>query len=111
QDSDALLELVGELQTSGLELNNLHYSLSSARYEAEAATLLEAALTKLQHRAEEAAAGLGKSGANLIEVNLNDSGNTVYFAREAMTMRASAAGSAVSTPVAEPGKSQVTLNV
>lgn len=112
QDSDALLELVGQLQSNGLELNNLYYSLSSARYEAEAATLLQAALSKLQNRAEEAAEGLGKSEAELIEVNLNDSGNSVYFAREAaMAMRASAADSAVSTPVAEPGKSQVTLNV
>ena len=111
ENSDALLELVGSLQSNGLELTGLHYSLSSARYERETADLLQAALEKLQRRADDAAAGLGKTRAELIEVNLNDGGNMAYFPREMMAMRASAADSGVSTPVAEPGKSLVNLNV
>jgi predicted secreted protein len=108
-DSAALLDLAGQLQASGLVITNQYYSLSSARYEEIAGQLLQAALGKLQQRADATATGLGKSSAELVEVSLDGSPNFAYRERGAFTSMAIDA--AMAPPVAAPGETQVSLTV
>lgn len=109
QDSEALLDLVAELQEMELTMNGLNYSLSPQRYEEISDSLMEAALVRLQGRAEAAAAALDKSGVELVEITINQSNNS-GFARRAMALSMEAAAD-VATPVAEPGLTTVTFNV
>lgn len=109
-DSDALLEVMGQLQSAGLVVTSQYYSLSTGRYEEVASGLMQAALAKLQSRANEAAAGLGKSAAELVEVSLDGSPNFAYREQFAGVAYRTA-DAAVATPVAEPGKTQVTMTV
>jgi predicted secreted protein len=108
-DSDALLEVMGQLQSAGLIVTSQYYSLSSERYEEVASELMEGALAKLQSRANEAAAGLGKREAELVEVSLDGSPNFAYRERAAYSMASTAA--AVAPPVAVPGETQVSMTV
>jgi predicted secreted protein len=108
-DSDALLEAMGLLQAAGLVVTNQYYSLSPEKYEEVAAGLMEAALAKLQSRANEAASGLGKSRAELVEVSLDGSPN-FPFRESSMAFRMSA-DAAVAPPVAVPGETQVSMTV
>src|SRR5690606_7225728 len=105
----ALLALVGELQANGLVVTSLYYSLSAERYEEVADGLMNAALVKLQNRADQAAQGLGKGSAQLVEVSLDGSPNFAF--RERQVAYAMAADAAVAPPVAEPGQTQVSLTV
>jgi predicted secreted protein len=107
-NSDALLEVMGLLQAAGLVVTSQYYSLSTERYEEVAASLMEAALAKLQSRANEAAAGLGKSGAELIEVSLDGSPN---FAFRERAVAYSMDAAAMAPPVAVPGETQVSMTV
>lgn len=107
EDSAALLELVAELQGMGLTMSSLNYSLSPQRYEEVSDSLMEAVLDKLRARAEAAAAALGKSGAELVEVTLNSSNNQ-FRGRSTMALSADAE---MAPPVAEPGETTVSLNV
>lgn len=110
-NSEALLVVTARLQDAGLTMSNMNYSLSSERYEAVSDSLMATALAKLQARAEEAARLLGKSKAELIEINLNgsqDFGAPMFGVAE---MRISAAADSMSVPVAEPGLARVTFTV
>lgn len=71
QDSAAVLDLVAELQGRGLTMGGMNYSLSNAREEEVADTLMAAALAKVSARAEAAAAALGKSGVEIVELTMN----------------------------------------
>ena len=109
-DSTALLARAGELQKAGFTMGNLYYSLSTARYEELSDSLLVAVLAKLQGKADLAADALGKSSAEIIELSIN--GSQPFFAARAMPMQmAMDSAESFSMPVAEPGKSQVSLNV
>lgn len=110
KDSAAVLELTGQLQTLGLNVTNLSYSLAPETEQSIQQSLLTAALEQLQQRADEAAQAMNKAGATLVEVNLQDSQNYRYQAR-GEAMMSMAADSAVQPPVAEPGKSTVSLTV
>jgi predicted secreted protein len=109
-DSDALLEVIGQLQAAGLVVTSQYYSLSSSRYEEVAAGMLQAALGKLQNRANEAADGLGKSRAELVEVSLDGSPNFAFRER-AFSGAMVVMDAAVAPPVAVPGETQVSLTV
>lgn len=109
-DSAALLDLSGQLQASGLVITSQYYSLSSERYEEISGQLLHSALQRLQQRADEAAAGLGKGGAELVEVTLNDSPNFAFKEFRGMAMAADSRAT-MAPPVAEPGETQVSLSV
>lgn len=108
-DSDALLEVMGLLQAAGLVVTSQYYSLSAAKYEEVAAGLMQAALAKLQNRADEAAKGLGKSRAELVEVSLDGSPNFAY--RERAVVAYAMDASAMAPPVAAPGETQVSMSV
>ena len=109
KNSDALLEVMGRLQAAGLAVSSQYYSLSPERYEEVAASLMQDALAKLQRRANEAAAGLGKAEAELIEVSLDGSPN-IAFRERAMPMMSMDAAE-MAPPVAVPGETQVSLTV
>ena len=106
-DSAALLELAGELQEMGLTMSGLYYSLSTQRYEEIAAELTAEALGTLQQRAEAAARALGKRNASLVEVSLSDAPNFMPLGRN----YAMAAEMAMAAPVADPGKTQITVTL
>lgn len=109
-DSDALLEVMGKLQGTGLVVTSQYYSLSPGKYEAVAAELMQKALTRLQNRANDAAAGLGKSHAELVEVSLDGSPNFAFRERAFATYAMDASAS-VAPPVAAPGETQVSMTV
>lgn len=110
KDSAAVLEIAAKLQGMGLVMGSLTYSLSPARYEEIADSLLEAALTKLRDRAETTAGILGKNQAELVEVTLNASNN--FYARDMPMMAMSAeAAMDMAQPVAEPGMTTVMISV
>jgi predicted secreted protein len=110
-DSDALLEAMGLLQAAGLVVTSQYYSLSTERYEEVAASLMQAALAKLQSRANEAASGLGKSTADLVEVSLDGSPNFAMRDQRAYSTMAMADGAEMAPPVAVPGETQVSMTV
>lgn len=108
-DSGAVLDLTGRLQALGLAVTAQNYSLSPARYEEVAARLLQAALVKLQQRADTTAESLGKARAELVEVSLDGSPNFAF--RDpgmAMAMRGAAD---MALPVATPGETTVSMTV
>jgi predicted secreted protein len=109
-DSAVLLELAGKLQSNGLSMNNLYYSLSPTRHEQVAGELTTTLLQTLQQRAALAGLALGKSHAELIEVSLDGQGD-VPFARQAYAMAGMAMDALISTPAAEPGQTPVTVSV
>jgi predicted secreted protein len=109
QDSDAVLNLMAELQGIGLSVGGMYYSLSPERQEEVADGLMDAALAKLRARAQAAAESMGKREAEIIEISMNSNNSGGYFGR-ASTMAMSSAAE-VATPVAEPGMTTVMFNV
>jgi len=108
QDSAAVLEAVAELQGIGLTMNGLNYSLSNARREEVADSLMAAALAEVKTRAEAAAAELGKSGVEIIELTMNSGGGGGFYRSTAMSLEAARD---VAVPVADPGLTTVSFNV
>lgn len=109
-DSAALLALVGDLQSTGLTVTNLYYTLSPARYEQVSGELTIQVLQTLQQRATNAGGALGKQSAALVEVSLD--GNTnVPVTREVYAMSARAMDMKMETPSAEPGETTVSVTV
>lgn len=110
-NSEALLVVTARLQQAGLTVNNMNYSLSDGKYQEVADSLLDAALLKLQTRADRVASVLGKAEAALVEVNINGSQN-FFGPRVAMAeMRSLDSSAAMAVPVAEPGSTQVNVTV
>lgn len=109
-DSDALLDAMGQLQAAGLVVTSQYYSLSPERYEEVADELMQAALAKLQSRAEEAAMGLGKRSAELVEVTLDSSPNFPMFRERGVAMVTMDAAE-MAPPVAAPGETPVSMTV
>lgn len=109
-NSEALLVVTARLQQLGLTVDNMSYSLSDEKHQEVSDALLKSTLENLQSQAEAVAATLGKDSANLVEVNVNVGQN---FSRSlANTSRMSMAmADEMSVPVAEPGESQVSVNV
>ncbi|MAS87932.1 MAG: hypothetical protein CMH30_08180 [Micavibrio sp.] len=111
KDSAALLDLVGALQDSKLDLQNLSYTLSPELFEQVTNELVTDALKKLQVRADQAAKTLGKTGITFVEVNVQGNG---YARPQVMRSYAMADGiemKGMAAPSAEPGESDVSLTV
>ncbi len=109
-DSAALLALVGDLQSTGLTVTNLYYTLSAARYEQVSGELTIQVLQTLQQRATNAGGALGKQSAALVEVSLDGNAN-VPVTREIYAMSARAMDMKMETPSAEPGETTVSVTV
>lgn len=111
--SDQLLKLAQSLQSMGLQMVNLSYQVSSLRYAKVKDELLDEALRRLQTQANRTAKNLGKKGARIVEVSIqDDTGNlpseTAFTARSRSMMMADSVGSA---PVAAAGESELSVMV
>lgn len=112
KNADALLKLAGELQELKLTMNGLSYTLDPDTAAEAQDSMMEAALVKLQSRANRAAKALGKSEAELKDVSVQ-SDNSVrpqpYVARGAMMMESAAMDMA--SPVASANEETLMLTV
>ncbi len=111
KQADALLKLSGEIQAMGLTMTGLNYTLSKELMESTQESLLEAALQKLTSKAQRAARALGKSKAELLEVNVDMGGYYPQPGMQAMTMGAEMGAVRMDAPVAEPGESDISMTV
>ena len=112
QAADDLLELAGDLQDMGLNMNGLSYMLSPETAVKIQDQLMEAALKQLQTRANRAAKALGKSTAELRDINVQGAGGHYQppmMARGRTAMLSMEADMAA--PVASAGESTITLTV
>lgn len=111
-DAALLLELVGTLQDAGFAMNSLSYTLSPERAEQARDTLMDAALKKLRTKAELVTKSLGKSGFDIVDVQIDGGAVSppMPYAR-GMAMMAMKAESDMATPVAGAGETTVTLGV
>lgn len=111
KNSDELLRLMGELQALGLTVSGLQYTVSPELLEETREGLLEGALEKLGAKAARAAKALGKSKADLLEVNVDMGG---YYPPQPMMARGMAMEMSMAkmdAPVATPGQSQIQMTV
>lgn len=108
QDSAAVLDLIAELQGLELTMGGMNYSLSNARQEEVADSLMAAALAKVNSRAQAAAAALSKSGVEILELTMNSNNSVGFYRGATMAMEATMD---VATAVAEPGMTTVMFNV
>lgn len=111
--AENILELSGKIQEMGFVMNGLNYTLSSELAESQKDELLVGALKKIQDKANLISKSLGKSGYDIIEVNVEGA----YMPTPTpMMMKAPRAEMAmvsedVAEPVAVAGESQVSLSV
>lgn len=113
KNPDELLAVVGKLQELGMNTTALYYTVSPELMEDTQNALLEAALKKLKTKAERTASALGKTKADLLNVNVDVGGYMpAPMMRGAVMMKADMAmESAGAAPVAEAGQSDITLTV
>lgn len=109
KDAETILDLSGKLQDLGLTMNGLSYTLDPSDAVDVQDGLMEDALKQLQERANRAAKALGKSAADLRDVNVQSQGMPRYAMRS--EMMALSARSDMAPPVAAAGESTITLTV
>ncbi|MBU6234648.1 MAG: SIMPL domain-containing protein [Alphaproteobacteria bacterium] len=112
KNASKFLELAGKIQSKGFIMNGMNYSLSEDKAKSVQDTLMQKALTSLSAKAKVAAAALGKSGFDIVDVNINGADQPIYpvYAKAMMAMD-SAAPREVAAPTAEAGESTVSLTV
>lgn len=108
KDDAKLLEAAGALQTEGLALQDLGYTLSREQQRAQQDEMFAEALQRLAARAEKAAAALGMRFEGWARVGLNGSmvQRPVMMKSMAMSARAEAA-----PPVAAAGEQTISVTV
>jgi predicted secreted protein len=113
KDSQKILEIVGKIQDAGFAMNGLNYMLSPELAEAQKDELLVGALKKIKTKAELISKTLGKSGYDIVEVNID--GSYMPQPQPVMMMARSAkmemASDSMSSPVAAPSETDVSLSV
>ncbi len=112
KDAETVLKTVAKLQEMKLVMEDLSYMLAPETAVAIQDGLMEDALKQLQTRANRAAKALGKSSAELRDVQVQSNSHfpqAVHrsYGMEMMAMK----GESVSAPVAEAGESTITLSV
>lgn len=112
KEAETVLDVTGKLQEMKLTMNGLSYMLAPETAVAVQDGLMEKALTQLQTRADRAAKALGKSSAELRDVQVQSNGNIAQpmYAPRAMMMKTEAAMD-MAAPVAEAGETTITLSV
>lgn len=110
-DSAQVLALAGELQAKGFLMNQLSYSLSTERADEVRDSLMEAALTRAQEKAERAGRALGKPEVELatVEIDAQLGGYAPPIMMRAMADTGSSMEMA--SPTADAGETEVTLTV
>lgn len=107
----AVLELAGQLQSSGFAMSGLSYSLSPEKAESVRDELMVKALGSLKAKAALVARSLGKSGYDLVDVNLGGDMPVVPMYRAMRAEMAMASADAAPPPSAEPGETEVAVSV
>ncbi len=109
-DAQTVLELAGEIQELGFVMNNLSYSLSTQRADEIRDGLMESAIVRAQANAERAAQAMGKSDVDIATISIDEA---MGYAQPLMMARSMAMDSVAekANPVAEAGKSEVSLTV
>jgi predicted secreted protein len=112
-NADDLLKLAGKLQDMNLTMGGLSYMLAPETAANVQDNLMEAALKQLQERADRAAAALGKSSAELRDVNVMADNVPFRSAPRAnyTTMEMMSMSKSVAAPVAEAGETTISLTV
>ena len=112
KDSTKLLDTVGKIQELGFAMNNLAYTISPEVADKVRDELMVEALKKLVAKADIVAKTLGKSKAELVDVNV-DAGGPVMPMYKTMMARgeAMAMDAGMPAPVAEAGETDLSLTV
>jgi predicted secreted protein len=111
-DAEELLELAGKIQAHGFLMAGLNYTLSPEAAAKVQDEMLEAALLKLQNRAQRAAVALGKKTAELKEINTQNNNMPRPQAYQRGPVMAMASESAdMAAPVASPGETTISMTV
>jgi predicted secreted protein len=111
-DSDTILDLTTDLQKMGFIMNNLGYTLSPEKYETVQDGLLVKALGKLKAKADLATKTLGKSGYEMLNLDLGAGGYPQPMYGGAVMMRAEMAmDSSMPKAAVAPGETDVSLSV
>lgn len=112
KDSEKILKLAGDIQEMGLKMVGLNYTLDPKTAVKIQDDLMEVAIKELSSRANRVAKALGKSSAEIRELN-TQSNNYVQssrnFAHAEMAM--DMVSSKMAAPVAEAGESTISLTV
>ena len=111
KNSAAVLDLAGQLQSSGFAMSGLSYSLSTEKAESVRDELMVKALGSLKAKAALVARSLGKSGYDLVDVNLGGDMPVVPVYRAMRAEMAMASADAAPPPSAEPGETEVAVSV
>jgi predicted secreted protein len=111
KNAAAVLELAGQLQASGFAMSGLAYSLSPEKAESVRDELMVKALGSLKARAALVARTLGKSGYELVDVDLGGDMPVVPMYRTMRAEMAMASADAAPPPSAEPGETEVAVAV
>jgi predicted secreted protein len=111
-NADAVLKLTGEIQSLGLVMTGLGYTLSPEKAEETRDNLMEGALAKLKQKAERAAKSLDKTKVNLLEVNVDAN---AYYPQPMMAMAAEDSmglrSKVSAAPVAVAGQTELNMTV
>ncbi|MFT6285304.1 MAG: putative secreted protein [Alcanivorax sp.] len=111
-DAEELLELAGKIQAHGFLMAGLNYALSPEAAAKVQDEMLEAALLKLQNRAQRAAVALGKKTAELKEINTQDNNMPRPPSYQRGAVMAMAGESAdMAAPAASPGETTISMTV
>ena len=108
--TEVLLKLVGDLQSLGLLVQGLNYSISPERVDQIRDAMIEKAIINLMKKAERVANALNKKQVTLIDINVGEN-YTPDFLRPMMMINSKAVNTEVSNPVAEPGQREVTVTI
>ena len=112
KDAAKLLDVTGQIQGMGFAMNNLAYTLSPEVADKTRDELMVLALKKLTAKADIVAKTLGKTKADLINVNVDGGGPIVpMYKTMAMESRAVAMDAAMPAPVAQAGETDVSVTV
>jgi predicted secreted protein len=110
--TDTVLDVVTDLQKMGFIMNNLGYTLSPEKYESVQDGLLVKALGKLKAKADLATKTLGKSGYEMLNIDLGAGGYPQPMYGGMMMARAEMAmDSSMPKAAAAPGETDVSLSV
>jgi predicted secreted protein len=110
KNAAAVLELAGQLQASGFATSGLSYSLSPEKAESVRDELMVKALGSLKAKAALVARSLGKSGYELVDVNLGGDMPVMPMYRTMRAEVAMASADAAPPPSAEPGETEVSVS-
>ncbi len=107
---DILLKLVGELQSIGLLLQGLNYSIMPEKIDHIRDSMMEKAITNLIKQAQRVANTINKQYVGLVDINIGTNYMSDY-PRPMLSANAKMVNTEMASPIAEPGKREVTITI